>query len=78
MDEKEEDRSEESLRKHVLFYKKLNKTISNIQNEIQTSTESKIIKHLNERIDAIKLDQSRIRNLFPDLEDKIWNSEENK
>ncbi|MDH3278028.1 MAG: hypothetical protein OEM21_08000 [Nitrosopumilus sp.] len=78
MDEKEEDRSEESLRKHVLFYKKLNKTISNIQNEIQASTESKIIKHLNERIDAIKLDQLRIRNLFPDLEDKIWNSEENK
>jgi len=78
VDEKEEDRSEESLRKHVLFYKKLNKTISNIQNEIQASTESKIIKHLNERIDAIKLDQLRIRNLFPDLEDKIWNSEENK
>ncbi|MDH3385868.1 MAG: hypothetical protein OEL77_07645 [Nitrosopumilus sp.] len=78
MDEKEEDRSEESLRKHMLFYKKLNKTIFNIQNEIQASTESKIIKHLNERIDAIKLDQLRIRNLFPDLEDKIWNSEENK
>jgi len=78
VDEKEEDRSEESLRKHMLFYKKLNKTIFNIQNEIQASTESKIIKHLNERIDAIKLDQLRIRNLFPDLEDKIWNSEENK
>jgi len=74
VDEKEEDHSEESLRQHLLFYKKLNKTISSIQNEIQVSTESKIIKHLNERIDAIILDQSRIRKLFPDVDDKIWNN----
>lgn len=74
MDEKEEDKSEESLQKHLVFYKKLNKTISDIQNEIQVSTESKIIKHLNERIDAIKLDQSRIRKMFSDVDDKTWMS----
>jgi hypothetical protein len=72
MDVKEEDKSEESLRNHLVFYKKLGKTISNIQNEIKTSSESKIIKHLNERIDAIKLDQTRIRKMFPDVEDKTW------
>ena len=74
MDEKEEDKSEESLQKHLVFYKKLNKTISDIQNEIQVSTESKIIKHLNDRIDAIKLDQSRIRKMFSDVDDKTWMS----
>jgi hypothetical protein len=74
VDEKEEDKSEESLQKHLVFYKKLNKTISDIQNEIQVSTESKIIKHLNERIDAIKLDKSRIRKMFSDVDDKTWMS----
>ena len=74
MDEKQEDLSEESLRKHLVFYKKLNKTITNIQNEIQASTESKIIKHLNERIDAIRLDQSRIRKMFPNVDEKDWAS----
>jgi hypothetical protein len=74
VDEKEEDKSEESLQKHLVFYKKLNKTISDIQNEIQESTQSKIINHLNDRIDAIKLDQSRIRKLFPDVDDKTWMS----
>ena len=76
MDEKEEDRSEESFRQHLLFYKKLNKTISSIQSEIEVSNEPKIIKHLNERIDAINLDQSRIKKLFPNVEDKVWNSSE--
>jgi hypothetical protein len=72
VDEKEEDRSENSLQKHLIFYKKLNKTIVSIQNEIQDATESKIVKHLNDRIDAIKLDQSRIRKLFPKVDEKTW------
>ena len=46
MDEKEEDRSEESLHKHLVFYKKLGKKISDIQSEIQISTDEKILKHL--------------------------------
>ena len=47
MDEKEEDHSEESLKNHLDFYKKLNKTILDIKNEINESTDSKNQKHLN-------------------------------
>jgi hypothetical protein len=72
MDEKEEDKSEESLLKHKIFYKKLNKKISDIQNEIQISGDEKILKHLNERIEAIELDQARIRKIFPAVDEKTW------
>ena len=72
MDEKEEDKSEESLQKHLIFYQKLNKKIEDIQNEIQLSTDSKILKHLNERIKAIELDQARIRKMFPKVDDETW------
>jgi hypothetical protein len=72
MDEKEEDKSEESLLKHKIFYKKLNKKISDIQNEIQISGDEKILKHLNERIEAIELDQARIRKMFPAVDEKTW------
>ena len=72
MDEKEEDRSEESLHKHLVFYKKLGKKISDIQSEIQNSTDEKILKHLKERIDAIDLDQARIRKMFPDVNKETW------
>ena len=72
MDEKEEDRSEESLHKHLVFYKKLGKKISDIQSEIQNSTDEKILKHLKERIDAIDLDQARIRKMFPKVDEKTW------
>jgi len=72
MDEKEEDKSEKSLLKHKIFYKKLNQKISDIQNEIQISGDEKILKHLNQRIEAIELDQARIRKIFPEIDDKIW------
>ena len=72
MDEKEEDKSEESFQKHLIFYQKLNKKIKDIQNEIQSSTDAKILKHLNDRIDAIKLDKTRIRKLFPDVNNETW------
>lgn len=72
MDEKEEDKSEESFRKHVLFYKKLNKTILEIRDEIQVTGDAKILKHLNERIGAIEQDQTRIRKMFPDVDKKTW------
>ncbi len=52
MDEKEEDKSEESFRKHLVFYKKLNKTISDIRDEIQGSGDVKILRHLNERMET--------------------------
>ena len=72
MDEKEEDRSEDSFQKHLVFYKKLDKKISEIQNEIQISGDAKILKHLNERINAIELDQARIRKMFPKVDEETW------
>ena len=72
MDEKEEDKSEESFRKHLVFYKKLNKKISDIRDEIQVSGDMKILKHLNERIAAIEQDQTRIRKMFPDADKETW------
>jgi len=72
VDEKEEDKSEESFQRHLIFYQKLNKTIQDIKNEIQISTDEKILKHLNERIDAIELDKTRIRKLFPDVNNETW------
>ncbi len=72
MDEKEEDRSDESLRRHLIFYKKLNKTISEIQTEIQTLTDEKVLKHLNDRIEAMELDKTRIRKMFPKVDIEIW------
>jgi len=72
MDEKEEDRSDESLRRHLIFYKKLNKTISEIQTEIQTLTDEKVLQHLNGRIEAIELDKTRIRNMFPKVDIETW------
>lgn len=72
MDEKEEDKSAESLSKHLIFYKKLEKTISDIQNEIQVSVDVKNLKHLNERINAIELDKTRIRKMFPEVNKETW------
>ena len=72
MDEKEEDKSEESFRKHLVFYKKLNKKISDIRDEIQSSGDMKILKHLNERIEAIEQDQTRIRKMFPEADNETW------
>jgi len=72
MDEKEEDRSEESLRRHLIFYKKLNKKISEIQTEIQTFPDEKFLQHLNDRIEAMELDKTRIRKMFPKVDVETW------
>ena len=74
MDEKEEDRSEESFQKHIEFYKKLDQKISDIQKEIKNSQGDSILKHLNERINALELDKKRIRNIFKDKKDDVWNN----
>lgn len=72
MDEKEEDRSEESFQKHLEFYKKLEQKIFDIQKEIKNSDDQTILKHLSERIDALELDKKRIRNMFKDKNEDIW------
>ena len=72
MDEKEEDKSEESFQKHLVFYQKLNETISEIQKEMADMSDEKLLKHLKERIDAIELDKTRIQKLFPNVDANTW------
>jgi DNA repair exonuclease SbcCD ATPase subunit len=96
MDEKEEDKSEESFQKHLVFYQKLNGTISEIEKEMTDMSkhlvfyqklngtiseiekemtdmsDEKLLKHLKERIEAIELDKTRIRKLFPSVDAKTW------
>jgi len=72
MDEKEEDRSEESFQKHLEFYKKLEQKIFDIRKGIKNSDDQTILKHLSERIDALELDKKRIRNMFKDKNEDIW------
>ena len=74
MDEKEEDTSDESFQKHLEFYKKLNKKTLDIQKEISASEDEKILKHLRERIDAIELDKQRIKKMFKNASDDIWDN----
>ena len=78
MDEKDEDKSDESFQKHLIFYKQLNETISGIQDEIKTTSDEKLVKHLNERIKAIELDKKRIRQLFSNVDEKTWNDLDKK
>jgi len=72
MDEKEEDKSEESFQKHLVFYQKLNDTILGIESEMEHTFDEKLLKHLKERIEAIDLDKTRIRKLFPQIDENIW------
>ncbi len=68
MNEKPEDKSEESKKNHISYYKSLTKVIQDIQTEIQNETEPKIIEHLNNRIESMKLDKKRIKDMFPDID----------
>ncbi len=72
MDEKEEDKSDKSFQDHLIFYKKLNQKIKDIQAEKNTSADPKVITHLGERIKALELDKTRIKKLFPNMENDIW------
>ncbi len=40
---------------------------------MKNSTDEKNLKHLNERIEAIELDKTRIRKLFPKADNETWN-----
>ena len=77
MDVKEEDRSEESKKNHIVYYKSLTKVISDIQEEKNLATDPTIKNHLNERIDAIEKDRMRIREMFPDISKEEWNGNTN-
>ncbi len=77
MDEKEEDKSEESKKNHLAYYKSLTKVISDIQEEKTQATDPTIKNHLNERIDVIEKDRKRIREMFLEVTKEEWDGNTN-
>ena len=77
MDEKEEDKSEESKKNHITYYRSLSKIISDIQKEGTQEAEPAIKSHLDSRIEAMKKDKKRIREMFPDVTEEEWNGNTN-
>jgi hypothetical protein len=77
MDVKEEDKSEESKKNHISYYKSLTKVISNIQEEMNLGVDPTMKNHLDERIDALEKDRKRIRDMFPDITKEEWNGNTN-
>ena len=77
MDVKDEDKSEESKKNHIVYYKSLTKVISDIQEEIDLGGDPTIKNHLNERIDAVEKDRKRIREMFPEITEEEWNGNAN-
>jgi len=77
MDVKEEDKSEESKKNHISYYKSLTKVISNIQKEMNVGTDPTMKNHLDERLDALEKDRKRIRDMFPDITEEEWNGNTN-
>jgi len=77
MDEKIEDKSEESKQNHIIYYKSLTKIITNMKQEKDTEGEPAVKEHLKSRIDAIEKDRKRIRDLFPDMSREEWDDNTN-
>lgn len=77
MDEKEEDKSEESKKNHISYYKSLSKVISDIRKEQEQESEFAIKDHLENRINAMEKDRKRIREMFPDIKEEEWNDNTN-
>ena len=73
MDVKEEDKSEESMRNHITYYKSLSKIILDIQEEANQNSEPTKKDYLDARIDAIEKDRQRIRGMFPNITEEEWN-----
>jgi hypothetical protein len=77
MDVKEEDKSEESKKNHIMYYKSLINTILEIQKEMNLEKEDAIKEHLSKRIEAMEKDQKRIREMFPDISKEDWDEHTN-
>ena len=67
MDEKIEDKSEESKKNHISYYRSLCNVILEIQNEMNSEANSTVKNHLSSRIEAMEKDKKRIRDMFPDI-----------
>ena len=77
MDEKKEDKSEESMKNHKIYYRSLTKIIIEMKNEINQEGEPAIKEHLTSRIDAMEKDRKRIRDLFPNIKIEEWDDNTN-
>jgi len=77
MDVKDEDKSEESKKNHISYYKSLSKVISDIQQESKLGVDPTIKNHLDERIDAVEKDRKRIREMFPEISKEEWDDNTN-
>lgn len=77
MDIKKEDRSDESKKNHIAYYKSLTKVISNIQKEKEQEKEIAIKEYLNNRIDAMEKDRKRIKEMFPEIKEEEWDGNTN-
>ncbi|MCV0410031.1 hypothetical protein [Nitrosopumilus sp.] len=77
MDEKKEDKSAESLKNHIVYYRSLTKVISNIKKEKEQEKELAIKEHLENRIEAMEKDRKRIRDMFPEIKEEEWNGNTN-
>jgi uncharacterized protein YicC (UPF0701 family) len=77
MDVKDEDRSEESKKNHISYYKSLSKIILGIQDEKDQESEPAIKEHLENRINAMEKDKKRIRDMFPDIREEEWDDHTN-
>lgn len=70
MDIKDEDKSEESRKNHIRYYKSLTKTISDIKGELDHEQDPVIKNHLEKRIEAMEKDKIRIKEMFPDINEE--------
>ncbi len=77
MDVKEEDKSEESMRNHITYYKSLSKIILDIQEEVNQNADPTKKDYLDNRMDAIEKDRKRIREMFPNITEEEWNGNTN-
>ncbi len=77
MDVKDEDKSEESKKNHISYYKSLTKVISDIQKESSLGADPTIKNHLDARIDAVEKDRKRIREMFPEITKEEWDANTN-
>ena len=77
MDEKIEDKSEDSKKKHMTYYRSLSKLITDMKAEMNQEGEPAIKEHLTSRIEAIEKDKQRIRNLFPGVKKEEWDDNSN-
>ena len=77
MDVKKEDKSEESMRNHIRYYKSLSRIISDIQKESSQNADPTKKDYLDARIGAMEKDMQRIRAMFPNITEEQWNGKAN-